>query len=166
MSSADISDTQKLCDEIGRIMYEGDTAVQAMGITLDFIAPGEAGMSMRVRDDMTNMLGYGHGGFTFALADSVGGYACNSRNRKAVAQVAQITYLAPAKAGDMLHAVGRETWLGKTYGMYDISVTNQDGVRIAEFRSQCHNLNGRVIESLPSIDTEQSPPERTSPAVK
>jgi acyl-CoA thioesterase len=154
MSDAEITDIQKLCNEIGRIMYEGDQAVQAMGITLDYIAPGAAGMSMRVRDDMTNMLGYGHGGFTFALADSVGGYACNSRNRKAVAQVAQINYLAPTKAGDVLRAVGREAWLGKTYGMYDISVTNQDGVRIAEFRSQCHNLKGRVIESLPSIDQD------------
>ena len=152
MSSADQTDTQKLCEEIGRILYEGDPAVQALGIKLDFIAPGAAGMSMKVRDDMTNMLGYCHGGFTFALADSVGGYACNSRNRKAVAQVAQITYLAPARAGDLLRAVGRENWLGRTYGLYDISVTNQDGIRIAEFRSQCHNLDGRVIDSLPCID--------------
>ncbi len=54
------------------------------------VAPGRATIRMTVRDDMVNGHGIGHGGFTFSLADSAFAFACNTYNRRTVAQAAEI----------------------------------------------------------------------------
>jgi acyl-CoA thioesterase len=59
-------------------MWAGDRASQALGMTLDDVGPGTATMSLTVRDDMVNGHAIGHGGITFALADSAFAFACNS----------------------------------------------------------------------------------------
>ena len=62
---------------------------------------------MTVRDDMLNGHAICHGGFIFLLADSTFAFACNSYNRNTVAQGCSIDFLAPAHAGDVLHAIAR-----------------------------------------------------------
>jgi uncharacterized protein (TIGR00369 family) len=48
------------------------------------------------------------GGLIFALADSAFAFACNSHNQRTVAQHCAITFLAPAKRGDVLTAAAEE----------------------------------------------------------
>ncbi len=59
-------------------MWAEDRASQGLGMRLDHVGPGEAVLSMRVRDDMVNGHGSCHGGFIFALADSAFAFACNA----------------------------------------------------------------------------------------
>ncbi|MEO0443958.1 MAG: hotdog fold thioesterase [Pseudomonadota bacterium] len=82
-------------------MWSNDRASQALGMTLTDIAPGTATLTMPVRDDMLNGHRLCHGGFIFALADSALAFASNSHNRNALAQNNQITYVAPAHAGEV-----------------------------------------------------------------
>ncbi|MFL6673325.1 MAG: hydroxyphenylacetyl-CoA thioesterase PaaI [Massilia sp.] len=140
------SNPQALAELAGKTMYQRDPASQALGMTLDAIRPGYARMSMRIRHDMLNGHGSCHGGYIFMLADSAFAFACNSHNFNTVAAGCSIDYLAPGLEGDVLGAEAVEqALLGKT-GVYDITVTNQDGRKIALFRGKSHRVSGHVAE--------------------
>jgi acyl-CoA thioesterase len=87
-----------------------------------------------------------HGGLVFTLADSAFAFACNSHGESTVAAAASIDFLAPAREGDELHAVASELWRTRRNGIYEITVTNQRGERIAFFRGRSHQLSGKVTE--------------------
>ncbi len=59
---------------------------------------------MRVTDDMVNGHGLTHGGFVFMLADTAFACACNSHGPVTVAAGADISFLRPTRAGDLLTA--------------------------------------------------------------
>ena len=128
-----------------RAMWAEDAATQSLGMTLDRIAPGAATLSMTVAEAMTNGHKTCHGGYIFTLADSAFAFACNSYNQRAVAQMASITYIAPAYAGDRLTAEAREISRSGRSGLYDISVTNQSGAQIAEFRGHSRTVKGTHV---------------------
>ena len=115
-------------------MWQLDAASMSSGMTLLSVAPGSADMSMEVRADMLNAHGICHGGHIFLLADSAFAYACNSYGVSTVAQHCSVTFLAPARPGDILTARAREVHIAGRTGVYDVSVMTQTGAPIAEFR--------------------------------
>ena len=127
-------------------MYERDQATQALGMKLDEIRPGYARMSMPIRADMLNGHATCHGGYIFMLADSAFAFACNSHNFNTVGAGCSIDYLAPGREGDLLVAEGVEQALQGKTGVYDITVTNQDGRTVALFRGKSHRVSGMVAE--------------------
>ncbi|MAJ76471.1 MAG: phenylacetic acid degradation protein PaaD [Roseobacter sp.] len=127
-------------------MWSTDTASQALGMRIDHIAPGAADLSMVVTAAMLNGHGIAHGGYIFTLADSAFAFACNSYNQLAVAQQNQISYLAPGKAGERLHAAAREQSRTGRSGVYDVTVTGEDGRTIALFRGLSRTIKGHHFE--------------------
>jgi acyl-CoA thioesterase len=139
---------QELAQATADAMYARDNASQALGMKIEAVGPGYARLTMTVRPDMLNGHQTCHGGFIFALADSTFAFACNSYNVNTVGAGCSIEYLAPGRVGDYLTAEAQEqTRQGRT-GVYDIRVTNQDGVSIALFRGKSHQVKGEVIESM------------------
>ena len=126
-------------------MWAGDSASQALGMRLVAVGPGTATLEMPVRDDMVNGHGIGHGGFTFTLADSAFAFACNSYNRRAVADRCQITYLAPTTRGDLLTATAVERSREGRDGTYDVVVRNAAGV-VAEFVGISKEIRGSLYQ--------------------
>jgi len=84
-------------------------------------------------------------GIVFALADSAFAFACNSHNESTVAAAATIDFLAAARAGDELTAEASELWRSKRNGIYEITVSNQRGERIALFRGRSYRIDGQVV---------------------
>ncbi len=101
---------------------------------------------MTLRDDMLNGHGIAHGGMIFSLADTAFAYACNSRNESTVAQNATISFLAPARGGDVLIAEAREASRSGRSGVYQVSVKTDDGRVIAEFTGLSRITGGPVID--------------------
>lgn len=135
-----MSDAQKLADDTARRLYDGDRASQGLGMRIQEVAPGRARLTMNVRDDMLNGHQICHGGLIFSLADSAFAFACNSRGEDTVAASGSIDFLAPARAADQLTALAQEVWLRGRSGIYEVTVTNQTGERIALFRGRSHKL--------------------------
>ncbi|MEP7061586.1 MAG: hydroxyphenylacetyl-CoA thioesterase PaaI [Betaproteobacteria bacterium] len=127
-------------------MYARDRASQALGMRIVAIAPGRATLTMTVRADMLNGHATCHGGFIFTLADSTFAFACNSYNLVTVAAGGAIDFLAPAREGDVLTAMGVERSLAGRTGVYDIEVTNQRGEKVALFRGKSHRIGGHVVD--------------------
>lgn len=139
-------DKQALAEAAGEAMWREDRATRWLGMKLDEIRPGYARMSMTVTGDMANGQALCHGGLIFALADSSFGFACNSRNHRALAAACSIEFLAPARLGDRLTAeCGEQASVGRT-GIYDARVTNQDGELIAVFRGKSATVRGTWVE--------------------
>ncbi|RSZ56708.1 hydroxyphenylacetyl-CoA thioesterase PaaI [Massilia atriviolacea] len=149
-------DPQALAELAGKTMFERDPASQALGMLLAEIRPGYARMTMPVRGDMLNGHQTCHGGYIFMLADSAFAFACNSHNLNTVGAGCTIDYLAPGREGDLLTATALEQALSGKTGVYDITVTNQDGRMVALFRGKSHRVAGNVAElplmsSLPHL---------------
>lgn len=142
-------DAQALAAEVGRVMYAGDAASQGLGMCLDAIAPGYAKLVMRVRGDMLNGHKTCHGGFIFSLADSAFAFSCNARNVSTVAAGCTIDYLAPAFEGDVLTAEAHERSLAGRTGVYDVTVSNQEGRAIALFRGRSYRIKGQLVGETP-----------------
>jgi len=127
-------------------MYARDQASKALGMTIETIGPGHARLRMVVRQDMLNGHETCHGGLIFTLADSAFAFACNACNRVTVALGAQVTFVEPAKLGDVLIAEAFEQTRTRRTGVYDVEVTTEDGRKIALFRGNAYETKGSVIE--------------------
>ncbi|AWK85193.1 hydroxyphenylacetyl-CoA thioesterase PaaI [Azospirillum thermophilum] len=144
---ADQNDAQRLAEAVGKGMYERDHCSQAHGIELLEIAPGYARMTMTVRKDMVNGHDICHGGMTFTLADTAFAYACNAGNEVTVASGCSIIFPAPARLGDVLTAEARRTHQRGRSGVYDVTVTTQDGTVTGLFRGQSTRIQGSVVDA-------------------
>lgn len=142
-----VLDAQQLADAAAAAMWSGDRACQALDMHIESVTPGRAALSMTVHENMVNGHNLCHGGYLFTLADSAFAYACNSENHSAVASGARIEFLAPGRLGDRLTATAQQLHQGKRTGLYDVTVTNQDGRTLAVFRGNAHRIGGHLVDS-------------------
>ena len=126
-----------------RSIMKADKASAGLAIEVVAVAPGAATLSMKISANMMNGHGTCHGGFIFTLADTAFACACNSYNQVAVAQQNQITYLSPGREGMVLLAMATEVSRAGRSGIYDVSVSTEDGQAIAVFRGLSRTLKGQ-----------------------
>ena len=138
----DAAPAQALAEAVREQMYARDHAAQALGITVEAIGPGFARCRMVVRQDMGNGHATCHGGLTVSLADAAFAYACN---RATVAQGAQISFVAPARLGEVLIASAREQSRSGRIGIYDVEVAKDDGTVVALFRGTSYETRAAVL---------------------
>ena len=136
--------------EIARLsadaMWAEDKASQGLGMQVLEIGPGHARLAMTVAERMTNGHGLCHGGFIFTLADSAFAFACNSHGQGAVAQHCAVTFLAPGRLGMRLLADATERQRGERSGIYDVTVRDETGMVIAEFRGHSRTVAGTWLD--------------------
>jgi len=147
---AERADPRQLAEAVRAAMYARDHTAQALGITVEEIGPGFARCRMVVRQDMVNGHDICHGGLTFTLADCAFAYACNAYDRVTVALGAQISFLAPARFGDVLLATAREQSRAGRTGVYDVEVSTADGRVVALFRGTSYETKGEVVAAAAS----------------
>jgi acyl-CoA thioesterase len=126
-------------------LWAEDSASRELGMQLISIEPGRAILAMTVTDRMVNGHNICHGGFIFTLADSAFAYASNTMDERHLAQQCAITYLNPGRLGDRLTARGVEKRRAGRSGIYDVTVTREDGIVIAEFRGHSRFIEGKIL---------------------
>jgi acyl-CoA thioesterase len=126
-------------------MWADDRASQALGMRVEEVAPGYSRLAMTVTESMTNGHATCHGGFIFTLADSAFAFACNSHGQRAVAQHCAVTFLAPGRLGARLTAEARERHRAERSGIYDVTVRDEAGTTIAEFRGHSRTIAGTFL---------------------
>ncbi|MGC5052331.1 hydroxyphenylacetyl-CoA thioesterase PaaI [Micromonospora sp. DT48] len=139
-------------------MFDADVASNRLGIELVSAAEGSAVARMRITDSMVNGHHIAHGGFVFLLADTAFALACNSHGPATVAAAADITFVRPARPGDTLVARASERTRYGRSGIYDVTVSREDGEVVAEFRGQ-----SRTLRPVPTPDGVPAPGERDRP---
>jgi acyl-CoA thioesterase len=79
-----------------------------------------------------------HGGITYSLSDSALAFASNSYGYKCVSIESSISHLRPVKIGDVLTAHTKEINRGKTIGVYEVTILNQDNKKVSHFKGTAH----------------------------
>ncbi len=131
----------KSATEIVAIMLENDAFSQWMQLKVDCIEPGSCELSMAVREEMLNGFSILHGGLSYSLADSALAFAANSRGNKCVSIETSISHVRPSVSGNTLTAKAVELHRGKTIGIYEVTVWNQNEEKIALFKGTVHVSN-------------------------
>ncbi|MBQ0762474.1 hydroxyphenylacetyl-CoA thioesterase PaaI [Marinobacter psychrophilus] len=138
---------QQLAQSCADAMYQRDEASRNLGMEIAQVSPGKATVTMLVSSIMIQGHGSCHGGYLFTLADSAFAFACNSYNKATVASGCSIDYMLAAREGDLLTASAAEQSRGNRTGVYDITITNQNGHVVALFRGKSYQVRGEVIQS-------------------
>lgn len=135
-----------LAERASTKMHSTDYSAHALGIEVQSIKPGYAELTMTVRADFVNGYGVCQGGLISTLADAAFAHACNSYNRRTVAQHFAIDFIRPANVGEQLLATANEQSRGKLTGVYHVTVTNSDGKLIALFNGTSFEVGGAIVD--------------------
>ena len=145
MSKRAAGDDSKIARAVAEAMISKCGLSQSLGMKILDAGPAYAVVEMRLEDRHMNGFSIAHGGAVFALADTAFAHACNSDNVVTVAQQCQINFLQPGRVGDVLTATAKgRTHSGRT-GLYDVTITGNNGAVIAEFRGMSRKLCDPVI---------------------
>jgi acyl-CoA thioesterase len=134
---------QEVAERVRAGMFAEDRAAQVLGMAVMAIGPGHATLTMAVREDMLNGHAICHGGLIATLADTAFAYGCNSYDELTVASGFAVDFIAPGRLGDVLTARCAEVSRAGRTGVYDVTVENQRGERIAVFRGRSYTAKGR-----------------------
>jgi acyl-CoA thioesterase len=141
----DDGSAEEVARRSARTMWDADAASAALGIELVDVGPGRARLRMRVTDVMVNGHAIAHGGLVFTLADSAFAVACNTHGVVTVAAGADITFVAPARLGDVLVADAVEQVRYGRSGVTDVRVLREGpdgGTLVALFQGRSRSLPG------------------------
>lgn len=122
-----------MTQDLQQTLFKNDQVMHELGIQLDEFGHKTAQLSLTIAPRHTQGHGTCHGGVIFTLADGAFAVACNSETM-AVGQHCTISYLKPAKIGDLLTALATFKAPSGRSEIYDITVKNQHHEIIAEFR--------------------------------
>lgn len=136
---------EEIARRCAEAMWAEDHASRGLGMELVSVGPGRAVIAMTVTKAMVNGHGTCHGGYIFTLADSAFAFACNSHGPRSVAQQCAVTYLAPGREGMRLLAEGVERQRGQRSGITDVTVRDETGAVIAEFRGHSRVVPGSLL---------------------
>ena len=128
----------KTPSEIVQIMLQHDAFSQWMNVEVQEIGPGFCKVSCKINAEMLNGFHILHGGISYALADSALAFASNAYGTQCVSIETSISHTKKAILGDSLVAECKELHRGKTTGIYEVKVTNQDQKTIALFKGTVH----------------------------
>jgi acyl-CoA thioesterase len=145
MTMQDEMTADEIAQRAAAALWAEDNASQGLGMEIVSVGPGRAVIAMTVTAAMTNGHGTCHGGYIFTLADSAFAFACNSVRQRSVAQQCQIAYVAPARMGMRLTAEGVERQRSERSGITDVTVRDEAGNVIAEFRGNSRTVAGTLF---------------------
>ena len=137
---------QQLAEKAVEKMLKNDAFSKWLGVKLLDLKPGYAEIEMTVRKEMLNGFYILHGGITFAFADSALAFASNSHGRLSVVMQANMSFPAPVVYGDVLTASAHEKNVTNKTGIYDITITKQDGTAVGFFRGTVYRTHKNVLD--------------------
>ena len=117
---------------------------QLIGFRLTSVKPGEATVMLEADERHTNPMGTLHGGILCDIADAAMGiaYAATLQAEESFTTLElKINFLRPIWKAT-LTAVGRVVKKGRTVGLVECDVTDEEGALVARASSTCLTLRG------------------------
>jgi acyl-CoA thioesterase len=116
------------------IMMSSDAFSNWLGIEVLEISLGYCKLRCIIKDEMLNGFQIAHGGIAYSLADSALAFASNSRGNQCFSIETSISHVAKVSLGDQLTVICTELHRGKTTGIYEVFIENQDVKTVAHFK--------------------------------
>ena len=115
-------------------MMNGDAFSHWLGIEVVEVAKGFCKLQMMVKDEMMNGFNIAHGGIAYSLADSCLAFAANSDGIQSLSIETSISHTKKVESGDVLTATSKGINSSSKTAMYNIEITNQHNIEIAQFK--------------------------------
>ena len=126
-------------------MLEKDSFSKCLGIEIEEYREGYCRLRYTIRPDMLNGFSIVHGGVIFSGSDSAFAFACNSHGRISVALDAHISFIAAARAGDIMTVEAVEIHTGNKTSFYNVSTHDQNGTIISVFKGTAYRT-GKTLD--------------------
>ena len=127
--------------EIVQHMMQTDSHSQWLGVDVKSVNLGSCTLSIIVRPEMVNGFGICHGGITYSLSDSALAFASNSYGNHCVSIETSIHHLRPVTVGNTLTATCAEINRGKSLGLYEVRILNENNKLVSFFKGQVKILD-------------------------
>jgi uncharacterized protein (TIGR00369 family) len=117
-----------------------------LGLRVVSVEPGTATLSMQVDERFANPMGTLHGGILCDLADAAMGiaYAGSLENGESFTTLElKINFVKPVWSG-LLTASGRVVKAGRTVGLVECDITDEQGSLVARASSTCMRLRAEM----------------------
>lgn len=137
-----MSDLSKITE-----LLQNDRFSQSLGIRIVQADAGSVIIEMLTDDSMCNGFGIIHGGVLYSLADTALAFASNRAATKALSIEGSISYLSAAGPGQIIRAAASVIRQGKTVGVYSVTIRDESGSALAEFRGTVLRAS-RTINNL------------------
>jgi acyl-CoA thioesterase len=124
-----------------RDCFQNDRFAAAIGMELIEVRPGYARAQMPLEERHMNLLGIGHGGATFALADMAFAAACMSGGQQCIAVHMSMSCVKAAVIGP-LQAEAQEISRGRKIANCTVRITDGEGDLIAFFQGTAYLGSG------------------------
>ena len=115
-----------------------DQFAQHLKIGIVEMRPGYAKVRLKVEEHFLNGLRFAHGGVIFSVADYAFALASNTQEENALGINTTMNFIKAAGLGDELIAEVSEVSRSRRLGTYQGTVTNQNGVILAQFQSMAY----------------------------
>ena len=115
-------------------MLDNDAFSQLLQMEIVALELGTCQLRCPVTAQTTNGFQIAHGGLTYALADSALAFAANTHGYQCMSIDTQIAHLAKVQLDDTLTASCTEIHRGKSTGVYEVRIENQDKGLVALFK--------------------------------
>lgn len=122
-------------------MMNGDAFSHWLGIEVVEVSEGFCKLKMIVRDEMMNGFNIAHGGIAYSLADSCLAFAANSDGIQWLSIETSISHTKKVESGDVLTATSKGIKNSNKTAMYDIAITNQHNIEIAQFKGTVYRTS-------------------------
>ena len=119
---------------------------QWLGIKLMEVKQGYCVLQMTIRKEMLNGFAIAHGGITYSLADSALAFASNTQGRISVSVETNISHIVSLKEGDVITAVTEEMSLSNKFGIYKVTIKDQDNNIVALFKGTVYRTSKKWFE--------------------
>ncbi len=126
-----------------RDLIASDPVCRSAGISVISLDDDAATLRMPVREDMSTSLGTAHAGWVMMLADTAAGAVALALGDAAITTGADVSFLAPARAGDVLTATARLRARSGRSLLIDVSVDASDAP------AELPDEDGRAPEGVP-----------------
>tara|TARA_B100001758_G_C18328166_1_gene567220 strand:+ start:100 stop:513 length:414 start_codon:yes stop_codon:yes gene_type:complete len=126
-------------------MINGDAFSQWLGIEVMKVSEGFCKLEMTVRDEMTNGFNIAHGGISYSLADSALAFAANSDGVQSLSIETTISHTKKVMSGDRLTAETKEISKNEKNAVYNINITNQDDITVANFKGTVYRTKKKWL---------------------
>ena len=122
-------------------MMNGDAFSHWLGIEVVEVSEEFCKLKMIVRDEMMNGFNIAHGGIAYSLADSCLSFAANSDGIQSLSIETSISHTKKVESGDVLTAKSKGINNSSKTAMYNISITNQHNIEIAQFKGTVYRTS-------------------------
>lgn len=140
-----MNEQDQLANTIALKIIADDLFGQWLGVELVAIKEGYSKILLRIKPEMINAIGIAHGGIVFSLADTALALACNGRNKASVTLESAINFIKPVYENDTITAETTEIHNGQSTGLYQITITNQAGSKVAVFKGTCFRTGKAIV---------------------